>query len=307
VTPVVTAQDVVKRWGGTTALDTVTFTIGSGVTGLVGANGAGKTTLLSLLLGMHRPDSGSVSVVGLDPWRQGPSVRARVGYAPEQEALPEDVSAHDIVRHLAEVHGLPAREAQTRASDVLWELGMAEERFRPVGTMSTGQKQRVKLAIAIAHGPDLALLDEPTNGLDPTQREQMLALIRRVADELGIDVIVSSHLLEEVERVSDAVLMLDAGRVVRSGRLSDLTGARSNELLVELDDPADAGALAAALEGAGLTASVADGTAVVTVGLDDDSSYDVVRDTLAAAEFAVRRLAPRSVSLEDLFLAPVDD
>jgi ABC-2 type transport system ATP-binding protein len=184
---------------------------------------------------------------------------------------------------------------------------MAEERFRPVGTMSTGQKQRVKLAIAIAHGPDLALLDEPTNGLDPTQREQMLALIRRVADELGIDVIVSSHLLEEVERVSDAVLMLDAGRVVRSGRLSDLTGARSNELLVELDDPADAGALAAALEGAGLTASVADGTAVVTVGLDDDSSYDVVRDTLAAAEFAVRRLAPRSVSLEDLFLAPVDD
>src|SRR5688500_12176416 len=232
--PIVSATGVAKRWGSTDALRGATFEIGRGITGLLGANGAGKTTLLGLMLGMHRPDGGHLEVLGRDPWTLGPEVRALVGYAPEHDCLPEDVRAHDVVRHMAEVHGLPTREAQTRASDALWEVGLGEERFRAVGTMSTGQRQRVKLALAIAHDPEVVLVDEPTNGLDPVQREQMLALIRRVGHGLGLDVILSSHLLDEVERVADSVVIIDGGRTMRSGRLDDLRGVDRAELLVEL-------------------------------------------------------------------------
>lgn len=302
--PIVRAEGVTKRWGSTTALTGASFEIGKGITGLLGSNGAGKTTLLGLMLGMHRPDGGRLEVLGRDPWTLGPEVRARVGYAPEHDALPEDVRAHDCVRHFAEVHGLPRREAQTRASDALWEVGLGEERFRAVGTMSTGQRQRVKLALAIAHDPEVVLLDEPTNGLDPVQREQMLALIRRVGHDLGLDVILSSHLLDEVERVSDAVVIIDGGRTVRSGRLEDLRGVDRAELLVELagaSAAADGESLVAALADAGV-ASVVDG-ALVVVALEGDVVYDLVRDTLADLDLSVRRLERRTASLEDVFLA----
>src|SRR4029077_2968202 len=195
--PVVVASSVVKRWGSTTALDGATFTIGRGITGLLGANGAGKTTLLGMMLGLHRPSEGQLSVLGLDPVKAGVRVRERVGYSPEHHTLPPDTTAQDLVRHIAEVHGLPTREATGRASDALWQVGLGEERFRPVGTMSTGQRQRVKLAQAIAHDPHLVLLDEPTDGLDPVQRDDMLALIRRVGTEFGMDIVISSHHLEE--------------------------------------------------------------------------------------------------------------
>jgi ABC-2 type transport system ATP-binding protein len=229
-------------------------------------------------------------------------VRARVGYAPEHDALPEDVRAHDVVRHFAEVHGLPRREAQTRASDALWEVGLGEERFRAVGTMSTGQRQRVKLALAIAHDPEVVLLDEPTNGLDPVQRDQMLTLIRRIGHDLGLNVILSSHLLEEVERVSDSVVIIDQGRTVRSGRLAELRGVDKAELLVELADPPPAAdRVVAALGQRGVAAAV-DG-ALVVVALEGDVVYDLVRDVLADEGVAVRRLHRRTASLEDVFLA----
>jgi ABC-2 type transport system ATP-binding protein len=302
VTAIVVAEGVAKRWGSTPALVGASFQIGSGITGLLGANGAGKTTLLGLMLGMHRPDGGRLEVLGRDPWTLGPEVRARVGYAPEHDALPEDVRAHDVVRHFAEVHGLPRREAQTRASDALWEVGLGEERFRAVGTMSTGQRQRVKLALAIAHDPEVVLLDEPTNGLDPVQREQMLALIRRIGHDLGLNVILSSHLLEEVERVSDSVVIIDQGRTVRSGRLDDLRGLDRAELLVELvEPPAVVERFVAGLSERGV-AAVADGP-VVVVALEGDVVYDLVRDALADDGLAVRRFQRRTASLEDVFLA----
>jgi ABC-2 type transport system ATP-binding protein len=301
---VVTAVDVTKKWSGTPALSGATFTVGSGVTGLLGANGAGKTTLLGLILGLHRPDSGAISVFGRDPWVAGAEVRGRLGYAPEHDALPPDVAAHDVVRHLAELHGLPRREATSRASDALWEVGLGEERFRPVGTMSTGQRQRVKLAQAIAHDPELLLLDEPTNGLDPSQREDMLGLIHHVGTDLGMHVIVSSHLLEEVERISSAVVILDGGRVVAHGGIAELRQT-APELIVELDvvdgsDPVPA--LVSALARCGLSAT-ADGPKRVVVVLETAAVYDTVRDALAEGGYALRRLERRRASLEDIYLA----
>jgi ABC-2 type transport system ATP-binding protein len=304
VPPVVTVVEVTKRWSKTQALSGATCEVGDGVTGLLGANGAGKTTLLGLILGLYRPDSGVVTVFGRDPWVAGADVRARLGYAPEHDALPPDVAAHDVVRHLAELHGLPRREATSRASDALWEVGLGEERFRPVGTMSTGQRQRVKLAQAIVHDPELLLLDEPTNGLDPSQREDMLALIAHVGADLGMHVILSSHLLEEVQRVSSSVVILDDGRVVAQGDLANLRQTPP-ELLVELDrdvgaDPAPA--LVSTLQAAGLSAAV-DGPRHVVVPLGAASVYDTVRDALAEGGYSVRRLERRTASLEDVYLA----
>jgi ABC-2 type transport system ATP-binding protein len=205
------------------------------------------------------------------------------------------------VRHLAEVHGLPSREATERANDVLYEVGLGEERFRPVGTMSTGQRQRVKLAQAIAHDPDIVLLDEPTNGLDPVQREQMLALIRRVGSVLDIDVVLSSHLLEEVERVSDQVLILDAGHVAGGGKMGEL-GEAATELDVEIAGTAgQARDLVKRLADAG-AAATSDGR-LVTVALESELVFDLVRDAVADGGIGIRRLERRTTSLEDVYLA----
>ena len=297
MTAVVRGTSVVKQWGSTTALAGATFQIGSGITGLVGANGAGKTTLLGLFLGLHPADDGTLEVLGLDPATAGPEVRARVGYAPEHDALPPDVRAHDLVRHLAEVHGLPRREATNRASDALWHVGLGEERFRPVGTMSTGQRQRVKLAAAFAHDPSLLLLDEPTNGLDPVQRESMLELVRRIGTEFGIHVVLSSHLLEEVEQVCDAVVILSDGRVVAEGPLDTLREGDA-ALVVELDGPAYT--MADELRTAGFAVEV-DGHRLMIEG-DTGAIADAVRDTAIALQLGLRRVERRRVTLEDVYL-----
>ena len=297
--PVVRGAAVVKRWGATTALSGATFEIGAGVTGLLGANGAGKTTLLGLVLGLHRPDGGTLDVLGLDPAAAGPQVRERIGYAPEHDALPPDVKAHDLVRHLAEIHGLPRREATARASDALWHVGLGEERFRPVGTMSTGQRQRVKLAAALAHDPALLLLDEPTNGLDPVQRESMLDLIRRIGREFGIHVVLSSHLLEEVERVCDGVVILSAGRVVAAG---DLESLRRGEAGLVVDVDGDADALAARVRAATGMTVVVDGSRLVIEG-DEGRAADAVRDAAVALDVGLRRVQRRMATVEDVFLA----
>lgn len=295
--PVARISGVVKRWGPTMALAGATMDIGPGVTGLLGSNGSGKTTLLGLLLGLTAPDEGSMEVLGLDPTTAGPSVRERVGYSPEHHLLPPDVKAYDFVRHIAELHGLPHRDATARASDALFQVGLGEERLRPIGTMSTGQRQRVKLAQAIVHDPVLVLLDEPTEGLDPVQRDDMLALIRRIGTTFGIHVLLSSHVLDEVERVADHAIILNEGRVVAAGGLDDLRSGGGGVVL-ELDgDPTPViDALVAA------RCSVArDGTKIV-VDQGETDVFDLVRDVLADHQAAVRRMQPRTLTLEDVFL-----
>ena len=293
--PVVRGLGVVKRYGSKVALDGLDVEIGHGVTGLLGSNGAGKTTLISLMLGLRRRDDGVLTVLGPDPRTAGIDVRERIGYAPEHHILPPEVQAQDLVRHLTELHGIPPRAAIQRASDALWQVGLGEERLRPVGTMSTGQRQRVKLAAAIAHDPALVLLDEPTDGLDPVQRDDMLALIRRIGAQFGIDIVVSSHHLEEVERICDAVVILDEGRMIRSGTLSEL---RRGAAGLEVDVDAGHEALVERLRAAGLEAELVGDTIVVA----GDEPHDLVRDAVADLGLGLRRLEPRRRTLEDVYL-----
>ncbi len=303
-TALVHADHVQKRYGAHVALDDVDFTIEPGVTGLLGANGTGKTTLLGMIIGLHPVSGGSLRVLGKDPWTDGAMVRQHLGYSPEHHTLPPDLRAADFVRHVAELHGLPRNEAVTRASDALWLVGLGEERFRPMGTMSTGQRQRVKLAQAIAHDPDLVLLDEPTDGLDPIQRDAMLDLIAGVARDFGINVILSSHLLDEVERICDAAVIIGDGRTLASGSLESLMGT-STGLHVELDG--DDGWIAQAAEQLreqGFTVAANARQLVVTepatgTGVD---IYDAVRDIAVDCHCGIVRLSRKGRSLEDIFL-----
>ncbi len=287
----------------TRALDGLDVSIPPGVTGLVGANGAGKTTLISLCLGLLRPTTGSIRVLGLDPGRDGAQLRARIGYGPERNVFPDDMRAYDYVRHLTEVKGLPRDEARSRASDSLFLVGLGEERFRALGTMSTGQRQRVKLAQAVAADPSFIVLDEPTDGLDPVQRDEMLSIIVQVKRNFGIDVMLSSHVLEEVERVCDHVVALSEGRLIAQGPMSELAGAEGGiELeLVEIDDRPDSiVSVAERLEATGAKVHRA-GTRLSVVGADDDELFSRAAVAIADAGARVRRLGQRRRTLDDLF------
>ncbi len=293
------ANSVQKDWGGNLALRDVTVSVTGGITGLLGANGAGKTTLMGMLLGFHAPTSGSLQVMGMDPQKDGAELRSSVGYSPEHSILPEAMQAYEFVHHLARVRGIPKADARTRASDALFLVGLGEERNRPLGTMSTGQKQRVKLAQAIAHDPSFVLLDEPTDGLDPVQREQMLDLIGQVSRDFGIDVLLSSHQLEEVEKVCDNIVVIAEGVVALDGPLTQLA-----QVDVGLELVVDTGGseVAAALVSMNLTVEQTDSHLVVT-GAEQHELELCVRDVLAEAGVPLRRLGPRRKSLEDLFLA----
>ena len=201
---------------------------------------------------------------------EGAEIRALVGYMPEHDCLPADVSASDFVVHMGQMSGLPYPAARERASDVLRHVGLAEERYRPMGGYSTGMKQRAKLAQALVHDPRLVLLDEPTNGLDPSSRDDMLALVRRIGTEFGIAVLVTSHLLGELERISDHVVVLDSGRLLRSSATTDFLH-RTGTLLVEVQGRPDADRiLGQALVEAGLRATPADGRMIEVEMRDDD-------------------------------------
>jgi ABC-2 type transport system ATP-binding protein len=293
---VISARGVVKRYGSTIALAGLDAEIGPGITGLLGSNGAGKTTFISVALGLRSRDAGELTVLGQDPATAGIELRSRIGYAPEHHDLPAELAATDLVRHLAEMHLLPRRAAVQRANDALWLVGLGEERFRPVGTMSTGQRQRVKLASAIAHDPEVILLDEPTDGLDPMQRSEMLDLIRRIGTEFGMDIIVSSHHLEEVERICDGVVIVEGGEVVHAGTLADVRRGPVG-LVVEVDGRADE---LASILGAHGFAVTREGDLLLLGG--EDGVHDAVRDAVAELGVGLRRLGPRGRTLEDVYL-----
>jgi ABC-2 type transport system ATP-binding protein len=292
------------QFPSTRALDGLDVSIPTGITGLVGANGAGKTTLISLMLGLLRPSEGSIAVLGLDPGPDGPELRALIGYGPERNVLPDDLRAYDFVRHLAEVRGLPRDEARSRASDSLHLVGLGEERFRPLGTMSTGQRQRVKLAQALAADPLLIVLDEPTDGLDPVQRDEMLSIIVQVNREFGIDVLLSSHVLEEIERICQHVVVLDEGRLVAQGAIEELvgdTGGVEVELVELRDRPESIDAVVSALRRDGIAVDRS-GPSLVLSGRGTDELLDRSVAAIAGTGARVRRIGARRRSLDELFV-----
>ena len=283
--------------GNVLALDRLTLEVEPGVIGLVGANGAGKSTLLKILLGLLEPTSGEATVLGHDVRREGTQIRALVGYMPEHDCLPPDVSATEFVTHMGQMSGLPRSAARERTADVLRHVGLYEERYRPISGYSTGMKQRVKLAQALVHDPKLLLLDEPTNGLDPAGRDDMLGLIRKTGQEFGIATVVASHLLGEIEKVCTFLLAIDAGRLLRAAPIASFT-QRTGTLAVEVEEGAES--LAARLAGAGLLARV-EGPRTVLVDVPDERPYDLVRDAVADLGLALTRLEQRRHRLEDLF------
>jgi ABC-2 type transport system ATP-binding protein len=299
--PLLSTRALTKRYPGVTALDGLTLELEPGVIGLVGANGAGKSTLIKILLGLLDATDGEARVLDLDTATQGAAIRELVGYMPEHDCLPPDVSATEFVAHMGRVSGLPSGAARERTADVLRHVGLYEERYRPIGGYSTGMKQRVKLAQALVHDPRVLFLDEPTNGLDPAGRDEMLALIERIGREFGIAVIVASHLLGEIERVATWLVAIDAGRLLRTAPLASFT-ERTGQLLIETDEPADA--LAGRLLARGIEAR-ADGRTVVADLASGDGSefgiYDAVRDEAVSLGLALVRLEHRRHQLEDLF------
>ena len=299
----IAAEGLVKRFGAVTALDGVTLALDAPATGLLGANGAGKSTLMRLLLGLVRPDEGGVSVLGVDASRDAAEVRRRLGYMPELDCLPLEMTARDLVVHMAELRGLPRRDAVLRASEVLFQVGLEEERSRLIRTFSTGMKQRAKLAQALVHSPELVVLDEPTNGLDPSGREEMLALVRRLSSELGIAVLLSSHVLEDVTRTCDAVVVLREGRVVTAGRIDEMEGLAGDGVLVRATG--DLEAFAGRLAARGLTARPRDG-GVAVGGAPEDALLDGVRDAAAEAGIALRELRPAGPTLEDALVEALE-
>jgi ABC-2 type transport system ATP-binding protein len=293
-TPVIRLDKVVKSYGSVVALNGLTADIPPGVIGLVGANGAGKTTLFRILLGLIAPSAGRVEVAGIDVASQPLVVRQHVGYMPEHECLPGDQTAADLVSSLAELSGLPRRQARTRASEVLDLVGIDEERFRPIAGFSTGMKQRTKLAQAVAADPRLVLLDEPTNGLDPSGRYDMLALVRRLGD-FGVSVVMATHILDDVQRTCDYVLMIDAGNQVAAGSTADLM-AGDQGVVIEIDGPVDA--VVSALAEAGLQCDEVGRRVEIAPG---EGVLDTVRDVLAELEAPLVRLGGRGASLDEVF------
>ena len=281
--------------GNVTALDGLTVSVTPGVTGLVGANGAGKSTLIKILLGLIPPTKGQAKVLGHDCETSGETIRTLLGYMPEHDCLPPDVTATELVTHLGRMSGLPPTVAKERAAESLRHVGLHEERYRLIGTYSTGMKQRVKLAQALVGDPRLLLLDEPTNGLDPAGRNAMLELIARIGAEFGISIVVASHLLGEVELICDHLVAIEAG-LLRADTITSFTRARQ-VLAVEVEEGLVQ--LQQELAARGLTATVQQRVLLVPLGGDD--TYDVVRDAVAALALPLCRLEQRRHQVEELF------
>jgi len=298
--PVISLDDLEVRLGGRPILHGLTVQLEGRALGLLGPNGAGKTTLIHTLLGFHRPSRGTARILGRDiqSRRQAREIRARVGYMPERDAFVHDMSAVRFVRMTGELSGLPPASALERAHEALIAVGLGEARYRDVGTYSLGMKQRVKLAQAIVHGPQLLFLDEPTNGLDPAARSRMIRLIRDIRQS-GVTIVLSSHLLRDVEATCEDVLILRDGRIAVHADLA--AERRTNLRFLDLEVRGDAVAFAAALSGRGWEVAAA-GTRRLKAIMPAVAEMNGLFELAAQHGVQIRRLDNRRDSLADIFL-----
>ncbi len=292
------------RYGRQFALREVTVSLPGGAVGLLGPNGAGKSTLLKALLGFVTPDQGVMRVLGLDVRNAPLQIRSRVGYMPESDAHIPGMNAVTFVAYCGELSGLPRADAMQRAHEVLYYVGLGEARYRNVETYSTGMKQRIKLAQALVHDPDLLFLDEPTNGMDPRGREEMLALVRDIAHNKGLNLILSSHLLPDVEQTCDHVVVLDHGRVATQGPIAALKGRATR--IFEVRVKGDRDAFVTALQEAGVTTH-ADDEGVMRVFMPDDREARWLFHLASQHGLQVRHLRVSVPTLEDVFAEAVGE
>ncbi len=292
------------RYGAFEALRRLDVALPEGCVGLLGPNGAGKTTFLKTLLGFVQAHEGGGTVLGHDFLHDGVAIRQSVGYMPEQDCHIPGLTAVQFVAYAGELAGLPPNQALRRAHEVLEYCGLGEARYRLTETYSTGMKQRIKLAQALVHGPKLLLLDEPTNGLDPRGREEMLHLVRSISREQGVNALVSSHLLPDIERTCDTVVVLLAGQLRAQGRIRDLKSLSGHPMDVELREPSEAFLAQAA--GRGLSLVQAKGCEYRLCGTGTpDALARLIFESARESDAQVRRLAMAERTLEEAFLEAV--
>jgi len=306
--PVLTVTDLTVHYGARAAISTLDLEVATGITGLLGPNGAGKSTLLKTLLGFIEPSSGSARVLDVPVKGHPHELRSRLGYFPERSVLVPELTAVETVGLAGEIGGLSRTDALSRAHEVLWFTGLGEARYRKVEEFSTGMLQRTKLAIALVHDPELVLLDEPTSGLDPVGRRQMLELVKEVG-ERGISVLLSTHLLHDVEQVCDSVVLLDKGKLALQGQLDALRKHHGwvYEIRVREEEP---GAFARALTSRGLAIEEdLDGLLKVTLeSTDENGSPWAARSLFEIARASgaeIRHLRRFEKNLEEQFLSAV--
>jgi ABC-2 type transport system ATP-binding protein len=307
--PVVTLDEVTVTYGQQPALQEVTASFAAGAVGLLGPNGAGKSTMIKALLGLIVPDSGRLRVLGLDVAASPLEIRARIGYMPESEAHIPGMNAVSFVAYCGELSGLPRADAMQRAHEVLFYVGLGEARYRNLETYSTGMKQRIKLAQALVHDPDLLFLDEPTNGMDPKGRDEMLDLVCDLVRDKGVNLILSSHLLPDVEHTCDHVIVMDKGRIAAQGPIDALKQARGRVYELRVKTSADSMTVEAFLEqlrAAGLECHATDDD-VMRVVVPGDGGARQLFALAAAARVQVRHLRPSVPTLEDVFARAVGE
>lgn len=299
MTPTIELEDLQVRLGGRIILDGLRGTLAGRAIGLLGPNGAGKSTLINTVLGFHPVAHGTARVLGLDIRRDAVRLRSLIGYMPENEAFISSMSGVHFVRYMAELAGLPPDQAMERAHEAFYYVGLGEARYRKLGTYSLGMKQLAKLAQAIAHGPQLLILDEPTNGLDPPARQRMIQLIREVKEASDMRLILSSHLLRDVEETCDQVLILRNGRVAAMCNLEE--ERRSNKKFLELETFGANGTFTQALERLGCECATF-GSGRVKVVMPEKVEIRELYVIAAEQGVQIRRMNHRRDSLEDIFL-----
>jgi ABC-2 type transport system ATP-binding protein len=302
--PIVDLEGVSVRYGKNAALRDVSVSLPSGAVGLLGPNGAGKSTLLKSVLGLLVPERGRLRVLGLDVRHSPLQVRRRIGYMPESDAHIPGMNAVAFVAYCGELAGLPRADAMQRAHEVLYYVGLGEARYRNVEQYSTGMKQRIKLAQALVHDPELLFLDEPTNGMDPKGRDEMLELVRDIAHNKQINLILSSHLLPDVEYTCDHVVVLDKGAIATQGPIEALKGPGGR--VFEIRIKGDTATFIAALQSAGLECHATDED-VMRAFVPDDRGARFLFQLASQQHVQVRHLKASVPTLEDVFAKAVGE
>ena len=302
--PVVSLDNVSVRYGSQLALRDVTAEFPSGAVGLLGPNGAGKSTMIKALLGFVHPTQGQMKVLDMDVRHSPLAIRSRIGYMPESDAHIPGMNAVSFVAYCAQLAGLPLADAMQRAHEVLYYVGLGEARYRNIETYSTGMKQRIKLAQALVHDPDLLFLDEPTNGMDPKGRDEMLELVRDIAHNKGMNLILSSHLLPDVEYTCDHVVVMDKGQVATAGPIEALKGHGGRVFEVRIKG--DREPFIEALRVAGLECHASEED-LMRVFVPDERGARFLFRIAADQRVQMRHLRASVPTLEDVFARAVGD